>query len=278
MGIKEIFVINSTDSDTIKAAKIGAVAIIIAAVIGVIFVLYPKDKSSSDTINSGDIQSSMIGGGVGNTYIYNNVPESATRQAIKGFEELQKRLNQTDDKVELTKQQIELLSQALKDLDQRTSGIEKLPDGRTKFGSMVSGTPSILIQEQNLAASYFDSGNYTAALIHSEIAIKAYEDSQRGQTGIIIGSQLNPEDVGKIYFLGALAAQYLNQKELANQYAKKALDANPSPINNAVYATTLYNLGRYKESLDYIEKAVQAEPNNSDFLDWKKRILLRIGQ
>ncbi|MBU3965796.1 MAG: hypothetical protein KKG76_00230 [Euryarchaeota archaeon] len=275
-------IIKPTDSIEIKVAKIGFYALIIAALITGLFQLVSKDKSSSETINYGDFQSSMTGGGIGNTYIYYNVPETATKQAIKEFEELQKRLNQTDDKVELTKQQIELLSQALKDLDQRTSGIEKLPDGRTKFGSMISGTPSILIQEYNLAASYFDTGNYNAALIHSENAIKSYEDSQEKerQTSMIIGSlypgSLNPEAVSKMYSLGALAAQHLDQKELANQYAKKALDVNPSAENNALYATTLYNLGNYKESMDYIEKAIKAEPNNSAFVSTKETILKKI--
>lgn len=258
-------------SVTIKAAWIMGSLTVLGAIIGGIFLLYSNSESSKAPIFSFKDTKDVA--------IYYNVPETATKETIKRFEEIEKRVNQTEDKVELTREEIRLLAQALKDLDQRTSGIEKLPDGRTKFGYMVSGTPSVVIQEHNTAATYFESGDYNSALVHSQNAIKAYEDSQKVDVGIIVGGALTQESVSKMYYLGALIAQRLGKDDLAYQYAKKALDTNPSlPINNAELASTLYNLGKYQEALGYIETALKDEPNNSEFLDLKKMILLKIGK
>lgn len=256
-------------SVTIKAAWIMGGLTVLAAIIGGLFILYSSEPSTTSTFSFKENRDVII---------YNNVPETATKEAIKRFEELENKVNQTEDKIELTREEIRLLSQALKDLDQRTSGITKLPDGRTKFGGMISGTPSIVIQEQNSAAELFSSGNYAAALLHSQNAIKAYEDSvkEEASVGLIQGGRFSHEDIGKLYFLGAGSAYYLKQYELSYQYAKKAVEHNPSPTYYAALSETLYELGKYQEALENIEKSLQAEPNNSGFLELKKLILLKL--
>jgi tetratricopeptide (TPR) repeat protein len=274
MGIRNILVINPTDSDTIKAAKIGAVAIIIAAAIGGIFALYPKDKSSN-TINPSNIGSSInvIGDIRGNVYLNapENVSETTTSRVIR---ELQSELNQTENNVTLTREEIRLLSLALKDLDQRTSDIQKLPDGRTKFGAMISGTPSIVIQEYNAAEDNFKSGDYNAAFYHAQNAIKAYEESKKEETGAnFVSGNFNPEGVSMIYITGAKTAQKIGNNSLAYQYAKTALDASDTPFNNAAVASTLLYLGNYTDALNYSKKALQAEPNNSWFIGLNYDIL-----
>ncbi len=79
----------------IKAAIIGAIALIIAAFITGIFQLPSNDKSS-DTINSGYAQNSIIGGGSGNTFILNNVPDTVTKEAITVLE---MKLNQSEENI-----------------------------------------------------------------------------------------------------------------------------------------------------------------------------------
>lgn len=270
--LKRIFKIKSV---TIKASLITAAAVIVAAIIG----LYSySDKSSDITTTSSNVVGSIVGK-TGNIAISNYtinyiVPENATKEAIKQFEELEMRLNQTEGKVELTREEIRLLAQALKDLDQRTSGIQKLPDGRTKFGTIIAGEPSIVAQELGASEAYFNSKDYSNALMHSENAIKAYEDSKQYEaTASMITGRLTQEGLSYMFNLATMSAQRLGKNELAYQYAKRAVEASGTPLNNAVLAETLYDLGKYKEALEYIDKALQDDPKNLEFISLKEMIL-----
>src|SRR6266566_7263838 len=73
---------------------------------------------------------------INNNY-YGTVSNSVTRDA---FEALEARVATATNKIELTVTEVQKLARALRDLDQRTSDIEKLPDGRTRFGSVISGS------------------------------------------------------------------------------------------------------------------------------------------
>lgn len=278
-------IIKPSDSEAIKVAKIGAVALIMAAIISGIFLFIDSNKSS-DIVTSSNVIGSIMGktGDItfSNSTIIYNTPETATKVAITRLNEIENRVNQTEGKVELTIEDIRLLTQALKDLDQRTSGMEKLPDGRTKFGDMISGEPTVVIKENNIAAAYIESGNYSDAFIHSQNAIRAYEDANNVEDSVKqnkwynIQGHLIPENVGIIYRQGSALAHKLGNYTLAYEYAKKALDADPSMINNALWATVLYEQGKYQEALEYIEKALQVEPNNSVLLELKKAILSKL--
>ncbi len=272
-------ILKPTDSEGIKIAKIGAIAIVFAAIITtapIIIGMFSKDRASN-TINPSNIGSSfnVIGGG-GNVYltVSENVSETITSQVLK---ELQSELNGTENNITLTKEEIRLLSQALKDLDQRTSGITVLPDGRTEFGlqgGIIAGTPSIVIQEQNTAESDFNSGNYTAAFNHAQNAIKAYEAAKKYESQNILYKEfIPPESVSKIYITGAKTAGQLGNYSLAYQYAKTALDTSDTPANNEIVAFSLYWLGNYSDALKYSKRALQAEPNNSWFIGLNNEIL-----
>jgi hypothetical protein len=94
----------------------------------------------------------------GNTTVnnyYAPVTNSLTREA---FESLETALSTATNKLELTAQQVRLPAQALKDLDQRTSGIKKLPDGRTQFGTTISGEPTVVIEAFNAAVARGGAG------------------------------------------------------------------------------------------------------------------------
>ena len=209
-----------------------------------------------------------------NTTINYNLPSTTTEETIT---ELNKKLNQAEEKVELTKKDIKYLTQALRDLDQRTSGIEKLPDGRTKIGDMISGNPSIVIDTNNMASTKFKEGNYIGALEYSKKAINAYEKTKniKSKMSSMSTGNLSQENIGIIYRLGAMAAQQVGEKELAYQYAEKATKIDKKAINEALLSTTLYNIGKYPEALKNIEKALQKEPDNSEFIKLKKQISLK---
>ena len=183
-----------TKSVTIKAAKITGVFALVAAIIGGIFLLLQDrgNNQSSHVETGGNVEGliSVVQGAGPGTINY-NPPVTATKEAIQ---ELENRLDQTDTKIELTRKEIKLLADALRDLDQRTSGIEKLPDGRTKFGDFVSGEPSIVIQEHNTAVSDFQNNNFEKAFEHSQNAIKAFEETKKINI-LISTNSLPPETV-----------------------------------------------------------------------------------
>lgn len=234
--------------------------------IGVIFKLTNSNNTSSDIIPSGDIQGpAIVVRDAGDVTINLNIPDTAAKEAIQ---ESGKKPNETDHKVELTEDERRLL----KDLAQTASAIEKLPDGRTKTGLSVSGTPSVVIDEHNASAVSFKSGDYTGSLAHSQNAIKAYEDTKKMIGTAMITGNLTSESVGTMYRLGAMAAQRLRKIELAYQYAEKSVEADAKPRNIAVLATTLHNLGKHREALDNIEEALKGEPHNSEFVELRRRI------
>lgn len=131
---------------------------------------------------------------------------------------------------------------------------DKLPDGRIKNGLAVSGEPSVVIEEHNISKTKFYSGKYLESLEHSQNAINAYENTEKitRSGGIFVGG-LQPQEIGKLYGLGALAAQRTGQKDLACQYAEKSVSIDPTQLSQPISAATLNDFGKCKEALDSIQ-------------------------
>jgi len=203
---------------------------------------------------------------------------SGDNLAKEAIQELDKKISETDDKVEVTRKELALITKALKDLDQRTSGIEKLPDGRTLFGKIVSGAPTIIIDEHNVAIKASNEKNFKESLKHSQTAIGIYEQTKEkvneAQPKMTSGD-LGNENASKLYWLATLTAQQMHKNDIANEYAEKMVQINPSPLNKALLATTLFNLNKHKEAWDVIQEAVDADPNNQKILEVKDKILKR---
>lgn len=257
--------------NAIAAAIIVGLCTIIGAYIGGCF----KSKSQSQTIatTSGNIQAPITTfDRATNVTINMSVTDSATKDAIKSIQELENKLNNTNDKVELTKKELSLLSLALKDLDEKTSGIEKLPDGRTKIGMFIAGRPYKMINEALEASKLYTSSDLTNSLLHSQRAIKLYEDSQSMKDKNSLAEELIPEFRRKVYFLAALAAYRLGKNDLASDYARKSVEAESVAVNNALLAVTLHNINKPEEASKYIEVALKIEPTNADYIEFKKAI------
>jgi tetratricopeptide (TPR) repeat protein len=262
-------------SVTIKAAYITGVAIVLGASITALFYFFGGDRKSkqSQVVTTGDVQApiSMLQE-TGPVTIHYNIPATVTKEAIQ---QLEKKLEATDEKIGLTRGEIELLASALKDLDQRTSGIEKLPDGRTKLGHFVSGHPSIVIQEHEEAVHYFRDRDYEHALERSQNAINAYEDTKKVKYSLSTGD-LEPQAIGTIYRLAAMSAQRFSRSQLAHNYAEKAANAHSSSANKALLSTTFANLHRFDEALKWITEALNDDPKNVEYTrlrdDYKARI------
>ncbi len=200
----------------------------------------------------------------------NIYPDTATRQVV---EELDKRLSDGEQNIEFTKKDIELLKKALADLDNRTSGLERLPDGRTKIGSFVTGAPSIVIDEHQAAIENFDKGKYQESLDHSKKAIQAYASSENMPSGgVSIGGTLEPKNVAKLYRLATMSAQNLKFHEEALKYALLAVENDPTSFHKGLLATAYANLRKHKESLALLDEVIAQDPSNETWRNLKDEV------
>ena len=155
-------------------------------------------------------------------------------------------------------------------------------------GGSVSGQASVVINEHGAAVASFNSGAYKASLIHSQKAIAAYEETQSKMdsfVGAIFVSDSITSEISKIYRLAGAAAQSLRQTDIAEQYlntayryAKQSVTEDSSAANYAELAINAFNVGKQQEAREYIEKALQDEPTNATFLDFKEVILASNSQ
>lgn len=201
------------------------------------------------------------------------LPPSTTEKAI---EELQKKLIQTEEKIELSKQDIENLANALKDLDQRTSGIKKLPDGRTQIGQIISGEPTVVIKQYSLAVMHYKKNDFENAFMYLQNAINAYEATEKIKKGMSSG-ELKDEFKSALYRLGAALAQKLSKNDIAYTYAYKAANIEGSSVNKALLSTTLANLNKYEEAIRYIEEALEKDPNNEYYGKIKEKYIEKLN-
>ena len=191
---------------------------------------------------------------------YGIVSNSVTREA---FEALDNRLATATNRIELTVSEVRLLAQALRDLDQRTSDVEKLPDGRTKFGTIITGRPKAVIEAFGLAVQSYTNRDYAGSLNQARAGIEAFEAS--AVDGSLVSGEITPNAKGILYRIAGQSAQSLGSNILANQYAEKAVVVDPSNESRLLLATTLANLGSEKlrendglVALSFYSKAIDA--------------------
>ena len=231
------------------------VAVIFAAIIGLFkctgsgYKIGPMSQNESQAWITGDISGE-------NVTINYNVPETETKKAIQMLEN---KLNNTKTAVDLNREEVRSIALALKDLDQRTSGIEKLPDGRTKFGDFITGSPTVLLEEHDASIREFNQHNFQAALEHSKKAIDAFEQTA-DSSGIKTG-ELTDEKVSKLYYQGSLSAHRANRNDLAYEWIRRAIDKHRTAEKEKLLAAVLANLGKTEESLKIVEQLLS---ENSD--------------
>lgn len=197
-----------------------------------------------------------------------NVPDTQTKDAIRALEN---KLEGTSRDVTWTRNEIRLLTEALRDLDQRTSGIKKLPDGRTRLGdAVITGFPSITVGEHNVAAGFLRKGDFKSAFEHSTLAIRAHEASQTNAA--VKGGDLLPEGLAKVYHAGAVSAYNLQHYDLAYLWAKKAQDTEGNDERCHLLAATLFQLGKNVEALKVLDEVLRRNPNDEKCVALKKTI------
>ncbi len=251
-------------SKTVIAAWVGFAGVILAAVVGGLFFFFgPNGETTTVTMGPQSEGLLIVTGEAGDLTINYNVPETETKKAIAAFEN---KLEQTGEDIRLNRGEIAFLTRALRDLDQRTSGIDKLPDGRTKIGGLVTGQPRIVLQKHNAAVSLYRQKRFADALLHSQAAIEAYEKSKTVAATMRTGN-LSAENSAKIYFLGALLAQQVGDHIAAHEWAQRAAMLDSTPSHSAMLATALANLNRHSEALTALHEAIQSFPGNQYLIE-----------
>lgn len=202
-----------------------------------------------------------------NTYNNYYAPNSnsVTKEAI---EALESKLATATNKIELTVGEVQKLAQALRDLDQRTSGIEKLPDGRTRFGDIVAGTPKALLEVAARAEKNYQAGDFQNALKEYQEVIKFFATVPDDVYSV--RDSLPPATKSFYYQLAGDCAMRLKDFSTALEYAKKA-DELQAGLRSKLLLTSIYgnmaeakynqrNLAEafplYKQAIDLYEPLV----------------------
>jgi tetratricopeptide (TPR) repeat protein len=258
---------------TIVAACIAGVAVIAAAVITGGFGLL-KPSGPVTTVTTGDKHEGLLMVMVQpeNATINYNVPDTDTKKAIDALET---KLESASKDIVLNRQEIELLTKALQDLDQRTSGIEKLPDGRTKLGDIITGSPITVTEQHNIAVALLRKNDFANAFQHSKDAIEAYELGQ--QKAFISSGDLKAFAVAKLYHIGAISAYVLQKYDLAHQWAEKADKAEQNPERLYLLGLTLFKIDEQGKALEVINQGLTKYPDNEPLKALKQEITKRIG-
>ncbi len=185
-----------------------------------------------------------------------------------------------DDKIVLNRNDIDKLIKALEDLDQRTSGIKRLPDGRSKIGEIISGTPSIAIESHNKAIEFLRKKDFSTAFQHSKHAIEAYETSQQVISSMptkISISTPNRSTIAKLYYVGARSANRVKEHTLALKWADKANKTESNLERLSLYGIALFNLNEQDKALEIINDGLKKYPDNQDLTSLKQNITARMG-
>jgi len=241
----------------------------------------------TNTTNSTQIQHDMMSatGGTGNVqfqgglynpqaplnaqnstfnYYFTPLTNTVTRDAFESFEGIvSNAMSNTTEKIVLTSKQVQLLAEALRDLDQRTSGIEKLPDGRTKMGSFVAGKPTVAIESFKAGFQDYTNKEFRTALEHFQKCISVIESSVVTDVSISAGGDFTPEGKAMVYWYSGVCAQMLGSNYLANEFAKKADKEHSDWRTKGLLITTLANLGNdefqkgnFTNSFDLFQEAI----------------------
>jgi hypothetical protein len=158
----------------------------------------------------------------------------------------------------------------LSDLDQKTSDLEKLPDGRTKFGGVVTGSPTVITEAIAAGFKSAASNDIHGAFSNFQRAIMAFESTK--PTGVIMDTSSNLTSFGKsVLYTGAgEAALLVGSNSLAIERQKKGIDyayqavkENPNFRAKWMLVLTLSDLGGsfrmlndFTNSFEYFSEAI----------------------
>ena len=150
----------------------------------------------------------------------------------------------------------------LETLEHKTQQLEDRPNFDQNMWKMMTGIPASIFKDYHAALDLYDLKDYPNCAKTVQIAIDAYEKKESWD---LKGYNLkqHKEKLGEIYTLAVKANTHIKKHDLSYEYAQKALEANPTHFTYYSAAVTAYNLKKYQEALEKINKAIDSKPTDS---------------
>ncbi len=161
-------------------------------------------------------------------------------------------------------EQNKVAGEKLKELGERTSEVVRLPDGRTKFGNIITGKPSALQDKLDAGLAAYRQKNYSAAHDEFVACVSLYETSkdQQGDVAMISGG-VNVDAIATACALAAETAQRTGKNDVALEYARKSVDLAPTPERQAMLALCLFKSGEAEEANKMLEDRKAKDDDDS---------------
>lgn len=164
---------------------------------------------------------------------------------------------------DLTRQN-EVAEEKLKELSERTSEVVRLPDGRTKFGNIITGAPSALQEKINAGLTAYKQNDFVAA--HSQFAecVKLYEESKSQESNVaMVTDGINADAIATASALAADTARRTGKHDVALTYARKSVNLASTPEREALLALCLFNSGNVEEANNMLNDRKQKHDDAS---------------
>ncbi len=170
----------------------------------------------------------------------------------------------------------------LETLEFKTQQLEDRPNFNQNMWEMMTGIPASIFKDYHAAQDLYVLKDYQNCAKTVQLAIDAYENKESWD---MKGYDLkqHKEKLSEIYSLAVNANTHIKKHDLSYKYAKKALDASPTHFIYYSIAVAAYNLQKYQEALDNINKAIDSKPTDSEpdleiYQEIRKRSLGHLGK
>jgi hypothetical protein len=146
----------------------------------------------------------------------------------------------------------------LKQLDEQLRGMQILPDGRTKIGSVVTGQATVLIPKLETLQKLSADRPAEAYALAAE-CVKIHEDTraQIGNANSTVGD-LGAETIAWLYATAATAAQRVGEHDASLEWARAAVAERPTTERQFLLVTALINKSLRSEAEELIQRQLQA--------------------
>lgn len=197
------------------------------------------------------------------TLIINNNRDSEDPALKKWETQMETQLSSDSNEIVLTKKEVQTLIELLRRLDERTKDIHSLADGRTQFGPIVTGNPSIFGKYFMDASDSMRAFDFKRALTNAQMAIDIIEstkiDMENRDGNVVIPDSAK----ASMYAIAAFSEAVLYNNPLAHQYAEKALTLNQNALNrmalviaSASWSSDFFRDKNYARSLALDSEAI----------------------
>lgn len=137
----------------------------------------------------------------------------------------------------------------------------------------VADLSALRIADSHTSDTAIDYLQYGFALMHLNRSHEAMKALMKAHEG-------NPRHIPTMR-IASNAALRANDKEVAEGLLKQAVSLTTDPKEQidilSDYATLLESLGRSQEALNRVDQALRLEPDNTDWIRWRRDLLVKLG-